>query len=64
MRQPTLEQTIIDKVNGAKGNTQEKYFKQFCKATEEAERNEIGAKMGALDGVVFDLIKSIRGNIE
>ena len=63
MRQPNLEQTIIDKINGAKAATQEKLFKQFVKAKEDKERNEIGAKMNVLDSVVFDLIKNIRGNI-
>ena len=64
MKQPSLEETIINKVNSAKVATQEKYFKQFVKCKDDTERNEIGAKANALDSVVFDLIKAIRGNIE
>ena len=59
-----LEQTIIDKINLAKAQTQEKYFKQFVKLDTDVERNEISAKMNALDSVVFDLTKALRGNIE
>ena len=58
-----LEQTIIDKINEAKGATQEKYFKQFVKANNDIDRAAIGSKMYVLDSVVFDFIKNIRGNI-
>ena len=64
MKQQSLEETIINKINSAKVATQEKYFKQFVKCKDDTERNEIGAKANALDSVVFDLIKAIRGNIE
>jgi len=64
VKQPSLEETIIGRIESAKIATQEKYFKQFVKANAEYERNEIGAKMNALDNVVFDLIKAIRGNTD
>jgi hypothetical protein len=64
VRQQSLEQTIIDKINSAKVATQEKLFKQFVKSLTDEERNKIGAKMNVLDSVVFDLIKAIRGKIE
>lgn len=64
MVQRTLEQTIVEKVNASKKTVQEKYFKQFVSASLEFERNEISAKMNALDAVTFDLIKAIRGHIE
>ena len=62
MKQPSLEETIINKVESAKIATQEKYFKEFIKADNDLERNEIGAKVNALKSVTFDLIKAIRGN--
>ena len=64
VKQPSLEETIVNKIGIAKATTQEKYFKQFCSAKDETVRNEIGSKMSALDSVTFDLIKGIRGNIE
>ena len=64
MKHLSFEQTVIDKINGAKVATQEKLFKQFVKAKEDKERNDIGAKMNVLDSVVFDLIKQVRGNID
>jgi len=63
MTQPNLEQTIINKVETAKIETQEKLFKQFVATTNQIERDAIGAKMNVLDNLTFSLIKAIRKEV-
>jgi len=60
MKQQTLEQTLVTRIQEAKAITQEKLFKEFCKCTNDDERKEIGAKMEVLDKVIYNLNIIIR----
>ena len=64
MKHPSLEQTIMDKLDGAKATVQDKLFKQFVLNKDEGIRSSIGAKMNVLDDVIFALKKEIRGNTD
>ncbi len=55
-----LEKTLVEAVNRAKAAQELKLFKQFVACKDDNERAEIGAKMNALEGVVFDIINDIR----
>ena len=64
MKHPSLEKTIMDKLDGAKATVQDKLFKQFVLNKDEGIRSSIGAKMNVLDDVIFALKKEIRGNTD
>jgi hypothetical protein len=56
----TLEQTLTNKLEGAKVRVQEKLFKQFVLTKEDSERAEIGHKMNVLTDVVRALNKELK----
>lgn len=57
-----LNETLEQKVNEAKANVQQKFFKEFLNTKSMEEREFLHAKLSVLDDIMFTLINTIRGN--
>ena len=64
MKQQSLEQQLNSRIEKSKAVVKLKYFKSFCQAKTDDERNEIGAKMNVLDAVTYDVVKGIKQSLD
>lgn len=60
MKPQTYEEKLLVRIEESSEKVKVKYFKQFCQAQTDIERNNIGARMDVLESVLYDLTKSLK----